>query len=179
MPPPPVARDKSLNAFVKLVLEQGEKAATLDAVAAAAGISKGGLMYHFPSKEALVEGLMRVVEELAAEDVRRMREHPEGPADYHIRTSTFHDTAVDRAVVATMRLSQGANELAQQTLERIRQSWLDALNEQIADPAVAEAVLLMGDGLYFAAASAGTDHRSPDHIEALVGVVHRLIDSRP
>jgi hypothetical protein len=37
----------------------------------------------------------------------------------------------------------------------------------------------MGDGLYFAAASAGTDHRSPDDIEALVGVVHRLIDSRP
>lgn len=178
MPPPPVAREKSLNAFVKLVLEQGEKAATLDAVAGAAGISKGGLMYHFPNKEALVAGLMGFVEDLADEDVRRMREHPEGPAVYHLRTSTFHDTPLDRAVVATMRLSQGSNAVAQKTLERIRRSWLDALNEQIADPAVAEAVLLMGDGLYFAAASAGADNRSPDRIEALIGVVHSLIDSR-
>lgn len=168
-----------MNALVKLVLEQGEKAATLDAVAGAAGISKGGLIYHFPTKEALVEGLMGVVEELAAEDVRRMRKHPEGPADYHIRTSTFQDTAVDRAVVATMRLSQGSNAVAQQTLGRIRQSWLDALKEQIDDPAVAEAVLLMGDGLYFAAASAGVINRSAEDVEALVGVVNRLIDSSP
>ncbi|MBY6361622.1 TetR/AcrR family transcriptional regulator [Rhodococcoides corynebacterioides] len=178
MPPPPVAREKSLNAFVKLVLEQGEKAATLDAVAAAAGISKGGLMYHFPNKEALVDGLMGVVEELAAEDVGRMRAHPEGAAVYHLRTSTFHDTPVDRAVVATMRLSQGSNAVAQQTLARIRQSWLDVLNEQIADPAVAEAVLLMGDGLYFAAASTGPYGRPPDNIDALVEVAQRLVDAR-
>ncbi len=167
-----------MNAFVKLVLEQGEKAATLDAVAAAAGISKGGLMYHFRSREALVDGLMRMVEDLAAEDVRRMRTHPEGAAVYHLRTSTFHDTPVDRAVVATMRLSQGANAVAQQTLKRIRQSWLDALSEQIADPAVAEAVLLMGDGLYFAAASAGSHDRSPEDIEALIGVAQKLVGLR-
>jgi AcrR family transcriptional regulator len=31
---------------------------TLDAVAAEAGVSKGGLLYHFPSKDALVEALI-------------------------------------------------------------------------------------------------------------------------
>jgi AcrR family transcriptional regulator len=31
---------------------------TLDAVAAAAGVSKGGLLYHFASKEALLEGMV-------------------------------------------------------------------------------------------------------------------------
>ncbi|MCA9997886.1 MAG: TetR/AcrR family transcriptional regulator, partial [Anaerolineales bacterium] len=30
---------------------------TLDAVAEEAGLSKGGLLYHFPSKVALIEGL--------------------------------------------------------------------------------------------------------------------------
>jgi len=31
---------------------------TLDAVAKEAGVSKGGLLYHFPSKDALIEGLI-------------------------------------------------------------------------------------------------------------------------
>lgn len=37
---------------------RGAPAFTLDAVAEAAGVSKGGLMYHFPSKEALLEALV-------------------------------------------------------------------------------------------------------------------------
>src|SRR5690606_13182471 len=48
VPPAPAARAKVLDAFVSILLEHGERAATLDAVAAAAGVSKGGLLYHFP-----------------------------------------------------------------------------------------------------------------------------------
>ncbi|WP_326601007.1 TetR/AcrR family transcriptional regulator [Rhodococcus sp. PD04] len=80
MPPAPAARAKLLDAFVTILLEQGERAATLEAVAATAGVSKGGLLYHFPSKDALVEGLAEHVEALGAEDVERMRAAPEGPA---------------------------------------------------------------------------------------------------
>jgi AcrR family transcriptional regulator len=32
---------------------------TLEAVAREADVSKGGLLYHFPSKEALISGMVR------------------------------------------------------------------------------------------------------------------------
>ena len=58
MPRKPVAREKLLTAFEHLVLSEGERAATLDAVAARAGVSKGGLLYHFPHRQALVDAAL-------------------------------------------------------------------------------------------------------------------------
>ena len=57
-------RDTLLDAAEALLCEQGTQALTLSAVADRAGVSKGGLLYHFPNKEALVRGL---VERLVAE----------------------------------------------------------------------------------------------------------------
>ena len=51
-------RDRLIDAFETLLVTAGSRAATLDAVAAAADVSKGGLLYHFPSKDALVEGML-------------------------------------------------------------------------------------------------------------------------
>ncbi|MEC5423653.1 TetR/AcrR family transcriptional regulator [Virgibacillus sp. C22-A2] len=47
-----------LHAASKIVSERGIFNLTLAAVAVEAGISKGGLLYHYPSKEALVEGMV-------------------------------------------------------------------------------------------------------------------------
>jgi AcrR family transcriptional regulator len=174
--PPPSARAKLLDAFVTLVLEQGERAATLDAVAAAAGVSKGGLLYHFKTKDVLVDALATYVEDLAAADAATMRTAPEGPAAYYVRTSRYEDTPLDRAIVATMRLSQGENERARAAIERIHGGWRDALVEEVADAAVAHAVMLIGDGLYYhAALTGGTDAMSPKEMDALLEVVRRLI----
>jgi AcrR family transcriptional regulator len=54
---PPAAREKLLDAYAELLRDEGERAATLEAVAAKAGVSKGGLLYHFRTKEALAEAL--------------------------------------------------------------------------------------------------------------------------
>lgn len=60
-------RDALLDAAETLLCEQGTQALTLSAVADCAGVSKGGLLYHFPNKEALVRGLVdRLVEEFDA-----------------------------------------------------------------------------------------------------------------
>ena len=42
---------------MKILAERGEKALTLDSVARLAGVSKAGLPHHFPSRNALLEGL--------------------------------------------------------------------------------------------------------------------------
>ncbi len=47
-----------LDAAESVVVEQGASRLTLDAVAARAGVSKGGLLYNFPSKDALLEAMV-------------------------------------------------------------------------------------------------------------------------
>jgi|SRR5882757_2156831 len=50
----PSARDRILDAALELVGDVGVPAITLDGVAARAGVSKGGLLYHFRFKEELL-----------------------------------------------------------------------------------------------------------------------------
>jgi AcrR family transcriptional regulator len=47
-----------LDAAEAIVLESGARHMTLDAVAARACVSKGGLLYHFPTKEALLSAML-------------------------------------------------------------------------------------------------------------------------
>jgi AcrR family transcriptional regulator len=51
------ARNRILDAAESRILSAGPGGLVLDTIAADAGVSKGGLLYHFPSKEALVAGL--------------------------------------------------------------------------------------------------------------------------
>jgi AcrR family transcriptional regulator len=53
------ARERLLDAAERLVVEAGASHVTLDAVAKFAGLSKGGLLYHFPTKEALLESMLQ------------------------------------------------------------------------------------------------------------------------
>ena len=51
--------DKILDAAVAVVARDGIANLTLDAVAAQAGLSKGGLLHHYPSKDRLVEAMVQ------------------------------------------------------------------------------------------------------------------------
>ncbi|MBF8186470.1 TetR family transcriptional regulator [Nonomuraea sp. K274] len=57
-------RDGLLDAAEELLCDQGSTALTLAAVADRAGVSKGGLLYHYGSKEALIKGMVeRLIED--------------------------------------------------------------------------------------------------------------------
>ena len=63
MSPRASSRESIIDAAEKVVAEAGAGHLTLDAVAAKAKVSKGGLMYHFPSKDALLRAMVaRMVE---------------------------------------------------------------------------------------------------------------------
>lgn len=51
------ARERILEAAERVVTDVGPARLTLDLVAQEAGVSKGGLLYHFPSKESLLIAL--------------------------------------------------------------------------------------------------------------------------
>lgn len=61
----PSSRQTILEAAAGLVSEVGAAHMTLDAVAARAGVSKGGLLYNFPNKNSLLTAL---IEESIAEE---------------------------------------------------------------------------------------------------------------
>jgi len=48
-----------IDAAEDVVIESGASHMTLDAVAAKAGVSKGGLLHHFPSKVALLKAMIK------------------------------------------------------------------------------------------------------------------------
>lgn len=52
------SKDEILNAVEAVIAETGSARMSLDAVAHAAGVSKGGLLYNFPSKQLLIKALI-------------------------------------------------------------------------------------------------------------------------
>ncbi|MDR6970144.1 TetR/AcrR family transcriptional regulator [Leifsonia shinshuensis] len=171
------ARDRILDAFEELLAEQSERAATLDAVAARAGVSKGGLLYHFASKEALVDGVLDRFSALVDEDVERMRAAEAGPVDYFLRTSIPTDSRFERAVIAVARLAQAADPRARDALADAQRVWLGALEESVGDPLAARMVMLIGDGMYYNTAllpAANTVLRDETDVDQLIALVQRF-----
>ncbi|WP_085477436.1 TetR/AcrR family transcriptional regulator [Rathayibacter oskolensis] len=175
MPPAP-ARDRVLDAFEELLTEQGERSATLDAVARSAGVSKGGLLYHFPSKDALVDGLLERLDERLEEDIDRIRTSDEGVVPYLIRTSFAADTPFDRTILAVSRIAQGHDERASAGLARIHDSWNAVVAEAVGDPLIARAIVLMSDGLYYNSALLPTREGTRGQAEDVLAVIDRLLE---
>ena len=147
------ARDRVLDAYETLLIDQGPGSATLDAVAAAAGVSKGGLLYHFASKDALVAGLLDRLRERGDIDGRNLRSAPEGAVDYHLRTSTPGNSEVGglaRTYLAVLRLADGTTtgQLVRDALAAVDADAYSALTEELGDPVLAWIAQLVGDGLY-------------------------------
>ena len=182
---PPAARDAVLDAFERILIDAGERAATLDATAKAAGVSKGGLLYHFANREALIDGVLERFSRLVDEDIAVLERAPDGPIGYYVRSSVTVGAPLDRAGVAATRLAQAGHESAVQTIRSVRQRWLDAVRRHVADPTVALAITLIGDGLYYDSAlhghdpELGVDAPPPAELDGLVALLERLARGGP
>lgn len=172
---PPLAREKVLDAFERILIEDGERAATMDAAARAAGVSKGGLLYHFGTKEALEAGLVARLSELVDADIAAIEAAPEGPVAYFLRSSVMADEPLDRAIVAASRLAQSGNAAAIAALHEMRSRWEGTLRPHTRDAASLDLVMLVSDGLYFNNALGGdtplTVVPRGDALEALIALV--------
>ncbi|WP_313405889.1 TetR/AcrR family transcriptional regulator [Aeromicrobium sp.] len=161
-------RDRLLDAFELIIVGAGSRAATLDAVAAEAGVSKGGLLYHFHSKEALVDAMIERLRRQADEDVERMREAPEGPVDFYLETSVDSGSDFDRALIAGARIAQDQDPGARAAMADIRAAWFGALNDHLGDAALARTIMLIGEGLYFHDSAGIGDAASMDQVREVL-----------
>lgn len=171
------SREHILDTYVDLLIHTGERAATLDAVATAAKVSKGGLLYHFSSKKALLEALAERTLTLAEEDFAAMEQAPEGASAYYINSSTPDNTPFDRALIALSRLAQNNNELAQRTLAHVQEGWHSLILAELGDERIARAVLLLGDGMYYNAAFGGgaTNPQTADMLKSDRAALERAL----
>lgn len=168
----PSNRDRVLDAYETLLVEGAGATVTLDAVAEAGAVSKGGLLYHFPSKEALVDGLADRLRSRATEDVEQLRAAPEGPVAYWVRTATEDAGAgLSRTYQALLGLAGTGQPIARRAIADAERGWTAALEELVPDPVVARLVRLVGDGLYLESLT-GLPGTADD--SALIALLERL-----
>jgi len=174
---PPRAKESVLDAFEAALLAEGARGATMEAVAAAAGVSKGGLLYHYATKEALENALLERMRKLVQLDVEAMQSAPGGIIAAFVRTSLETGTPLDRAIVAASRLAQTGHAAAADALRGVRELWEDALRPHTRDETALQLVLLVSDGLYFNSALAAGALPGPlprgAALDALVALVER------
>jgi AcrR family transcriptional regulator len=138
-----VARDtrgRLLDATVAVIGRAGAQGLTLEAVAAQAGVSKGGLLYHFASKRELLDALLgRWMDEFEA-DVER---DTDGVAVGYVRAcdGTSGD---ERALI-------GAIAAEPEALAPVRERYAELQDRVAAEGGVdATVARLAADGLWLA-----------------------------
>lgn len=146
-------REQVLMAAVKLVQEQGVAQLTLEAVAVKAGVSKGGLLYHFPNKEALIQGMIdELVDGYAADMQNRVErdQQPYGKWSRAYAKSTFQEVEEGFPVSSGLLAALFTNP---ELLERMRKQyaeWQEKIESDQGDSVRPTIVRLAADGLWFA-----------------------------
>ncbi|HMR49151.1 MAG TPA: TetR family transcriptional regulator [Arachnia sp.] len=139
-----------LDAASRLIGRHGTAVPVSD-IAQAAGVSKGGLLYHFPNKEALLTGLATDLMERFRTDVERIaaddRPAPGRLARAYIRVSFAHADDLTGlrdyiALAAHLMFEPDLEELAQADAAR----WREALSDDGLDPAITRLVIAAADG---------------------------------
>lgn len=150
------SKDRILDAAERVAVRDGAAHLTLDAVAAESGISKGGLLYHFPSKDDLIRGMIaRLVEEHETE-VQRLEAEDPCPTGRKLRAmlnagfprqpSECHDHhnrvcgALLAAVATNPSLLDHMREHAATQEQRLLEDGLDPITAMI--------IHLAGDGIW-------------------------------
>jgi len=146
-------RERLLAAAATVVRREGARGLTLDAVAGEAGVSKGGLLYHFPSKRELVRGLVADWMDRfeAGVDADAGPEGTGGWTRAYLRGSDITRLAPDERDLEFSLLSVLID--APEELDFVRErytAWQARMNRDGIDPVDATLVRLAADGLWFA-----------------------------
>lgn len=163
-------RDRLLDAFQTIVLEGGDRAATLDAVATRAEVSKGGLIYHFPTREALIAGFVERAGRWWDREIEEALAQGRSVAEFLLSPVSDAETDTARALLA-LSPTDLEQERTRRTLQRLLDGWSERLRADCDDPVQAELIRLVRFGLLLDALTG----RVPDP-QLLASVRARLLD---
>jgi AcrR family transcriptional regulator len=147
-----IKRRLILDTATKIVMENDYNALTLDAVAKQAGISKGGLLYHFPNKELLIKGLAEYVLEEYEKNFKKYGENDSTQTGKWtralIKVTKFdleHNAELNVGLIAASILDP---EMSKNISDRYK-TILKKLEDDGINPVTATIIRLALDGLYY------------------------------
>ena len=142
-----------LEAAERVIVHSGVEKATIEEVAREAGVSKGGVLHHFPGKEAIVTGLVEMlVSRFEADVSARQALDPEPNGSFTraflnaVTEKADHCVEVSFALKAAFRNCPKLQEL----IRNANQRWQDRIERDGIDPVCASVVRLATDGLWLA-----------------------------
>lgn len=147
-------RQRILSAAEDVVLRDGVGRLTLDATAAEAGLSKGGVLYHFPTRDALVAGM---IERLVGDFVHDIEEAAKGASGPGSFTRAYVEATVepgslepdrDNRLGAALIAAIAAEPSLLRPLQLAFDDWQRQLDADGIDPVRATVVRLAVDGLW-------------------------------
>jgi AcrR family transcriptional regulator len=177
---PERTKDSILLAAERLIAVKGIQTLTLEEIAAGASVSKGGLLHHFSSKQALISGLaQRMIAEHEQEIETYRQQDPAAPGSYtraYLRTNlAFADkecSQVCATLTAESRNFPAMREMFQKYGEKCRaKSENDGL-----DPVIASVVWYAVEGL-MSVALWGMPRSS--NYDAIVGYLLKQAGGKP
>ena len=148
-------RHRILRSLRSLLGRAGTAGVTLEAVAAEAGVSKGGLLYHFPSKSAMYLGLLEAVRDTVTREMAEASSRSGAARGFLEYSEPTQDDEAGffTSLVAAVRTGQSGDsdagdDEASGLLVDIFRAWEDPMRAAITDPVQAEIIRLVGYGLY-------------------------------
>lgn len=146
------ARDRALAAALTIATRDGAKSLTIDAVAKEAGVSKGGVLHHFPTKDALVREVVVTATHGWESAVEALCEQDPKPIGRYVRA--FLAAMSDPTVVAIGRGLLAAVALNLDLIEPLRESYQRCrkrIENDGLDPVAAYQCVLVADALWYGA----------------------------
>lgn len=150
---PEVVRRNLLDCAAKLAADQGVAALSVQAVANAAGVTKGGLFHHFASKQVLLEAVMAdLISALDAEIDALISQDCEayGCFTRAYVNAVFADRGRDSG---RQWAALSVSMVGEPSLRRMWTSWFEgrlSRHKETDDRVVLELVRLAADGIWFA-----------------------------
>ncbi|MDO5633252.1 MAG: TetR/AcrR family transcriptional regulator [Micrococcus sp.] len=174
------SRTLILDAALEVLRDPSGPALSFESVARVAGLSKPGLMYHFPTKDSLVRGVLVHVADRWEAELSRLLDKPLSSASAEERVAAYVEFAAgtvhDPADVAVCFNAHYRIDLAEIWEHRLR-PWV-ALDEEVSDERRGrlEAARLAADGYWYAIAS-GVLQPAPSDRPATLAAISSLLTS--
>lgn len=147
-------KGRIIAAAEEVVLRDGVAHLTLEATAAEAGLSKGGVLYHFPTRDALVMGMVGKIIDEFDRDIETEMAALAGPGRFiraYIRATmaptTTEPDGQDR-LGAALIAAAAAEPALLAPLQAAADRWQGRLVDDGLDPVTATVLRLASDGLW-------------------------------
>ncbi|MEY9437348.1 TetR/AcrR family transcriptional regulator [Bradyrhizobium elkanii] len=180
-------RKQLMEAAVKLIRRNGLGGLRTIEVADLAGVSRGALMHHFPSKHELVVAVLAYVNEVTfTQSMRRAQSarHDGGdPIDGIIKDAQdfffgdyfFIELAVAMSDDSTRQLRRETHQFARQTRFSIEATWLDTLISSGIPEQLAKDVLALTLSVVRGFSVRMLIEKDPDRFSRLLGVWRTIV----